>query len=603
MLLQRVRPVAFALAACLVLLAGTARAAVEDFHKLPGDMIWGVTIPNVSEFKSSFSESRFGEAWRSPENESLRNVYKQAYEQVNESLAEETGVELKALLGELNGFVSVFSTHLKSGISGEEMINEFDINLVAHVPAERREAVTAIVREMLSDIPEDAKRSVEDFRGTKIYNVSFTQITTEDDLPSGLDIEEFKEEVAINIQYAFTGDYLVFCEGPNQPAQKVLNAMLSEGADRMEKNDSFVGLEREAGGLDGLFVWLDAGRLMETLFSENAEAKEGLDKLGLMSLGGMVADIGMKDEGLSNIWLLDMPREKKGLIPILYAGSANRLQTAPFVPSNAITYSSFTLDLDAVWRIIRSMTAEDPNANAQLDTYLGMAQMYVGLNIETDIISHIKGEHAYFTLPTPTNAPSGDDQPGFMVEASPWVFLLALTDGQRTVSALDGMFNRMKGDPFQLPLKRSEQDGFGIWGADEEGYLAGGGTPMVGLMPKMLVFGSTMAVTREAMRRTTGNGGGASLASDPAFQRDANWAKSDNLRFFSFNSPQMYEQTVREMQEQLAILKDIEDFDIDLDEEDLPPAEWWLRYFGSSATSVTLSPEYLRLESLWRTAE
>ncbi|MDK2971246.1 MAG: hypothetical protein PWP23_1001 [Candidatus Sumerlaeota bacterium] len=592
---------------CSLLLAASGAWAQSLVESLPDDMLWCVSVRDASELRGKFSQSPLGAAWRSPEFDQARTALEEEWEKAAQSVEEDTGLVPGDVLKEIQGAAALFSTHLKYVKDGDRRGSEWDICLVAEVPKERQEKVQEMLRDLLDKVATEGERSAEEFRGIRIYRLDIEKITTEKDLPEEYADLDFEHELQIHVQYAFTDDHLVLCEGPNEPAKKVLNALLSAEAPRLGGVEGYRRLAAETQSTTAdVATWVNIPLLLDSWTSADpaGEAGKMLDHSGVRSLGGAMLVYEMSTSEMRTRAALEKGREHSGIVEMLYSGGLLRTESVRRVPADVYNLTAWTLDLGPIWKTIREMMrTSGSGSDVFLEAWLTSTKQNFEVDLEADLIDHIAGEHVFYRRPpsedaAATTTPMPGVPPEAMVPLSSNAALIGLTNGQQTVDALDKLLNKLTEPPFQFPIERQEQAGFGIWKVKEDAPYPNETRIAIGLTPTALVIGSSPLETREAMRRLAG-GDEKALSGDPGFQAMMKLAPTEDLRILSYQSPDAYEMAAKQLRMQAA-LASYYDAESIFSADAVPPASWWKRYFGPSIAWGQVTPTMLKGESVFQ---
>jgi hypothetical protein len=581
-------------------------AALENLDRLPPDTLWAVAVRDIKGLKEKANAGPLGAAWSHPEAAAFRAALEKLWSKTANDIAEEIGLQPSEIAKELQGFAVLYSTHVRRWTEGDYNKSEWDICLVAEIDPERQERVHEILRQALSEVAENAKRSAEDFRDTRIYRVEIEQITTDRDLPENLRGLEIAQEVRITIEYAFVGKYLVVAEGPKEPAKKAINALLSPEAPSLGANEHYRRLVQQTRASEGdVIAWADVPRLTRIFLEE--EGRQGpkpMEQLGLDGFQPALIMWGLTEDALIGRMAMGVGRERRGIVEMLYAGGTLRETSARRVPADVLEYVAWTLDLGPAWQRFRAMMrAIEPASDAMLDTWVGMARMNMAVDLEADFIERIEGEHFYYTRSIPAEqraTPTPIPGMGFYtppVPTSTNTTVLGLSNGQRVVEALEGLFHKLTGEPFQIPIEKREQDGYALWGFKEDAPVMDAMRMFIGLTPAALVMSSGAVDARDAIRRLGGEAGGATLADDPIYQGLRARVSSENLRVLAYTSPDALASLGGDSDEELLSTLFLRGL-LDIEPQDLPPASWWKRTLRGKISAYALHADHIYGEEI-----
>ncbi len=587
--------------ACALSLAATVATAQEShFESLPEDVLIGIAIEDVSALRENWEGSRFADAWKSEEFTAIRETIEGWWEDGLEELYTEEEyteeqrelISPERLLETFDGFAALYTSHIGSSVSGDRPVSEYNVCFVAELPEEKREDARETLFFLLRDIPAGADKRLEKFRGADIHIISYTEEVPSDNPPDGLEGMGLVGEVTTEYQYAFFGDWFVFAEGPREPAKKAIDALSNPEAKRLGDVPVLRSLKEQTGGLGDVNFWLDTERLLETAVESSAdeEAKAALDASGIGGIGPLLATASLTDEGIRQRGAVRMPRERKGFVEMLYAGAPNTISLASRVPADATDFSSWTLDLGPFWKALRkTIVAMNPQADGMISFGLMTAKANMGVDVEGDILPRIAGEHAYYTRPVPggASAPGPDGE----LPVRDFGFLFSTTGGDETAVMFNGLMEKMQQEPISQPLESSTVRNTTVWTIPEDGpAFPGAKPPAWGFTPSFILFAPGMREMQDMMRAIDGED--ATLAANPAFRRAIDGVSRENLRFLGWTSPEYYISLADQMRWEFDGMSQYDE-EFELSSEDIPPPEWWKRYFGHALATLHLSPGYL----------
>lgn len=567
--------------------------------RMPADTWILLAVDDLAQLRDAWAASPYRDAWKSPELNTVREIAEKTWKDLVKEGTQETGVSPQEVLSLLNGYVAVFSTMNEFRPEGDYSMREWDTCLVAEIAKKDHKEIRRILDLLLKNIPEDAKKRVEEFKGQKVYIIEYYQQKETEDAPGGLEGLQLLEEIPIHIEYVLTDDYFILCEGRNQPLRPVLAGLLGDNGRSIQSVGRYKDLRRHVGNREGFTAYFNPDRLFEQQV-RNPEIKSFLDRaqeFGLRKVGPALLTWGIAEEGLFTSAAIAVPEEHRGLLAMLYAGETNPVASAKHVPRNIHSYVSITADLKEIWAGARALARiVNPQVDSVLSAYLLSSVSNFNVDLEADILNNITGEHAYYSRELPPEVKAeltslGDSAPALQSE----VYLLRTANGEKLVQALDQFFNRLTGEPYQIPLEHFTQRGFNIWTMRQ---MPGQETALrfsIALTPSHLILANSLIEAQEAVRRVTGDTTN-SLANDKSFQATLADGKREGLRMFSYTSPEAIASISAELRQVIALglLEDLE-----LKPEDVPPPQWWERTFGSVRQSARLLPDTILLDSQW----
>jgi len=589
------------LAAAILAVASAAPVLAQEhpIEKLPGDMIYCVAVRDAGELRERWKASRFGDAWESPEFAKMRGYVEGEWKEFAADFEEKSHVSPEALFSHLDGFAAFFTTHAATRTVGDEVLSEYDICFVAEVPEAKREEVQQTIDKLLSDVPSTATKSLEEVAGTTIHVVKYVEETPVQGSPSDPNAPVLNDQTTTTIQYAFAGDMLVLAEGPNEPAKKIVSSLSTDTVPRLGANAAFRKLAERNKGLGSATAWINVPRILEVGRSgvDGEEATKYFAALGIDELGPALVTADLDDQGVLSRAAAIMPANRRGIVAMLYAGEPNPVQSAARVPADARGYYSWTLDLETLWshlsQLIKTM---NPQADGMVTMGMMTVQANYGINLQTDVIAKISGEHAFYQRPDPA-APSTAVDGSPTIAAPTTGLLLGLRGGAETAAGLNAIFEKLGKPPADgsmatgMSFDNENVDGTTVWSLPADMVPPGEQSPAWAFTPAFAAIGSGKAELRQVLRQAAGQDA-ASLAAQPDFRAALEGAPKENLRLFAYTSPDSYATMVDTLRVMLANMG-MMDSTITIAPEDVPPLEWWKRHFGATVSAVSLDSEML----------
>ncbi len=590
----------------LILIAGRAAHADAEnlFNNLPKDTIYCVSVKNMSELRKSWDSSRYAEAWNSEEFAKFRDLIQNEWKEWSGTFEEKTHVKPDELFDKIDGFAAVLSTHLAYKSSGAFAQSEYDVCFLAEVNADKQEELKDSLDKLLVAVPDDAEKSIEEYKGQKIHHIKYTKVLTADGLPMDVQGLDLSQEVTTEIAYAFTDNYFLIAEGPNNPVKKLMNSLMDEDAARISSNPSLKSLTQETGGLGDMTAWVNLPALFE-VWGTVEDEKEGYttaEKMGLTTMGPVLTSVNLNNKGLFIQGAAEMPRERKGLISMMYAGQKNSVKAAENVPVDAYSFYSWTMDLPVLWTELQTLVNSiQPQAGGMINMWLESTKAQYGIDLENDLIANVQGEHAAYTRQMVNTAPASDEN-GPAIPRPSKAFFLHLNNGTQTVTALEGVFEKLKGEPFQMPLESSAQKGVNIWTLSDAAGIPADQIPAWSVTNNYILMSNNMQEMQQMVRQVTGEGGNT-LDSNPDFKKAVASSSSDDLRLFNFNSREAYKDVVDQIRYMLQMMAEFDEEEMKISADDVPPMTWWTRYFGTSHNAIYLKPSAAVFTYVWNSAE
>jgi len=171
----------------------------------------------------------------------------------------------------------------------------------------------------------------------------------------------------------------------------------------------FVSALKNIGGDPSIVLYADFDKLW-TLVDQGVEmandpkAKEMWpkvrDALGLTNLHRLIATSGFDGADWSSQAFLEIPSPRKGIFATL-EGQAFTDEQLKKIPADAAMAFGHSLDLAALIDAARTVAGEiDPEGAANVDKVLGLASMYIGRNLQTEVLAPLGSHWLGYTSPS-----------------------------------------------------------------------------------------------------------------------------------------------------------------------------------------------------------
>jgi hypothetical protein len=574
------------------LMTSTPAQAADLLEKLPEQTIAVFTIKNLTELKTKFEASRYNEAWNSPELEKIRTTVGTQWQEFSGMAEEETGIAPAQLMSHFKGYLSAFAL----GSSFDEQGNLVgSYGIMAEIPAEAQDAVRADMDKLLAKAPTDATKEMETFRGVDIYRIKFTR---EIGVPDPASDTGAPLTRPFDIQYAFTDGHFLLVEGANDPLKSILTSMDDDATTTLGRAAGVQSVLAEVGGTGDTNLVVNFPHILNLvgMQPDAAEAVDVMNKLGLSEVGPAALAVSLTDYGMVEDFAMGIPTERKGLLAMLSAGDQLQLTTPAMAPADTSVFLAWTLDLQQLWDASVAMALEfSPEAKSYIDYGFLTAQSNFELDIQNDIIARVKGEHAFWMRPLPEEAPAATEEDAFDPgPVNPQVVFIGLSEGQQTADALNRLFRKLVTEEYGLPLVETDVRGTTVWTPAED---IAGEVPeeaAMGFSPRAILITSSMLDMQDTLRRLGGESGAPSISSDADFQRISAEFPKEWMRMYGFSGTGIYRDLDQQLDGLFLAFQMMAEGPLPIAREDIPNAEWFLKYFGPSAQGVYIKPDMIR---------
>ena len=526
----------------------------------PSDAVFVSWVENASFTKSKWEGSRMSEIWNAPEMGKMRTFFDRKYNEMEKEFEAEMEFPLKDLIALVSGeaVVSVGSFVKPTEENGLSEPEPGSLILAMNLKDSDRGTVDKLLEKGKADLPPDTKSRSYDVNGVTVYSLEFVdeeEVYGEWD-PSMGDSEPpmIKKQTPVTLQYAFPTGNFVFAYGNTEPIKGYLANLSGAGTNAVGNTDKFSRSMAEAGGqsLD-LNFYFDYTQFVDGSMASAEEVEEmtkTIRALGLSDSGPLMVNAGIDKTSSSFTMVNLVPAQKAGIFSLIYGMPANSLSTFAQVPGEATQAATWTLSGSALMRDVKAMLLSiSPEAYGGLNMGLAFANQSAGVNVETDIINNIEGEHLYYRLPLTSDdfasISNGSGVPAQLLLASKSVTRIGFANGPAMVATLDGVMERSMSNPEQpLPIDKTEIQGFANYRAKPEAGMPPGVTPSVTLTPSGLMVAFDDAILQDAVRRVAGKGTN-SFAEQPAVASAIAGVDKSDLKIFSFVTEEANIETIR----------------------------------------------------------
>ncbi|NQU44736.1 hypothetical protein HQ520_15715, partial [bacterium] len=328
-----------------------------------------------------------------------------------------------------------------------------------------------IEKTYLNDLPRDAQRSTEDFRGVRIYTTVFWRE------PEGFDRSLLPPDADAHLgmtqyyyEYAFVDDLCVFLEGQRAFMKKIISNYLGakssgSGQSGLAGTSNFrraLGLVAET---PDVLAYANVQRWVEKQ-KERPDLEAGLADNAVLKMEEILsAVLGLRfaPDGLrSEIGVFTMP-SPQGLAGVLAQESRGGFRSERRAPADSVSFSALLLDLQKVYRLLIAAVG-DPGASGEpsgVERFFQDLATKTGVDVERELVTALGNEVAWYTYPA-GNGGGQDDLAN--------VFLLGLKQeagfAEKLARTIDGL-REITGLPFQV-LSDSFQ-GFEVYRVESTG--------------------------------------------------------------------------------------------------------------------------------------
>lgn len=594
-------------AAVAALLILPATLPADPAQRLPENTWAAVMVKDASQLREKWAATPLGQAYNGPEMEKFRTYLNGKIAKAMTQMEEEGFPRADEILASVKGEVTFFVAD--PTLDSNQELNSTS-GMIMAVSEENKEAVQKHIDKFLGKLPADARKGSYEAEG---FTVSTIQMIAKDAdaEPTPAEGEAAADDAGIetgdelNIAYAMADGWFVLTEGKGDPIKGILASLKGGETATLSKSPAYQAFAAEHGSIGDFAMYFNYAPLVE-LAAQDESAAEGLaifERTGLKDAGPMMISYMFEGKRSESTFTLMLPETNRmGLVALLSESAPVTTGAAGSVPASATSFFSWSLSGQVLFRELKAaLMATAPPAYAMMNMSLEGIKTEQGLDIETDILNNISGQHLFYELPKPANKAAIPSEM-MMPEQNPFVLKIALENGQGTVDALSKFLAKAMEDPEGgFPFERSEVAGFGVYQMKDQGMgMEDAPRPSFALTPKGLLLSFEMEGMQDALRFISGEGKG-SIAETELYQSLAKLVPSENLRMVAFNSEKGLIEDYKallEMARQTELKLDEEEADEPLIADVLPSAEALEGKIGNTIGAVQLKPRSLQGRSV-----
>lgn len=529
-------------------MAGPVRGS-DDFsfaRCAPEETLLFCEVDNILDLREAWGKTPYARLWNAPQ---FAPFWKPARARLKELVGDFEGerqVRLEELKRLFPGRFCIYMSDLRYDLgSGQAQVvyKEINTGLIARFAPGAQDRVRELVEEnVLGQLPGNAERSVDEFRGVRIYTSVFVQNQTggaarEDDgerrREGPVDPERHTTDSGVSVppmgtaeyhyEYAFVDDVLFLLEGQRAFMRKTLTNYFAAKEGRVAETSmagsaNYARIARELGDRPGIRVYSNVQRHLQQIAADPSIGRMAANRaLGLGELRAAAVNLHLGQEAAVVRFALTSVPRPAGVASLMIREARNDFATIGLAPKDAWTWSSSAFDIAQVYALLRDTIQEaSPQGWKAIAQTMAGVEQQSGAKLEDDILAALGGAIANYGRP-PAGALAGLSQPGMGDPSQPrqvWFVATRRSEGlgpklakflEITLSMLGrGTQVRAKAEQFQAyTIYRFAAQGMpGAQGAGGERSLF-----CYAVTPSHIVLSSDAAELREVLRRASGAGG------------------------------------------------------------------------------------------------
>ncbi len=528
-----------------------AAEAVPNARRLPKSVLAHVSIPNVTDLKTKFGASQFGELAADPSVKEVRAQVEAKIAEITDGFLDQLGMKLETLATLPRGEFSV-SVLTTKGRPNAVLMLEF---------GEGKEAVAKLL-EKATEALEGAEmaRTEDEYEGTDLVLFGKKKSDDDKDAPQRQPAGFFDA-----VCWATKDTSLIVATSPDT-IKAVLRNWDGEESNTLAENETFASILERCADKDGTpeVTWFvdPIGLVRIAAARAGGQAAMGLVGIPLVNLDqlrGMGGTIEMGGEEFDSVGrtLVVMDQPAKGAMRLFQFPATN--QAPPkWVGRNVISYYTINWDVETAYSAVESLYATLAGLTgakqkfSELIDELAKNPESGNIHLKKDIVDQLSGKiHVVGAKAT---------------EANPSRALIALE--LKDPAAFEKAFAKITGHPGFPNDARREFQGTALYEIKSEQV-----TVSFAIVRQHLMFTTDVTLLEQVIR-----GGEEALAEAPEFLRVSKKFPTET----SSTSFTRYDEQLAAMWGQLRSNEQISEFGVDLTK--LPPFETVRKYFTAGGS-------------------
>ncbi|MBN1868126.1 DUF3352 domain-containing protein [Candidatus Sumerlaeota bacterium] len=392
---------------------------------VPGQTLVFVHAKNLSDLRESWRETPLYTMWTEPKFEAFFRPAKDRLRGFETNAEEGSGLSVAGLEELFPGEVAFFLSDLIYTVRQSEILYiETNWGFMGRFSGDADKVKDLVENHVLKDVPSDARRSVEPFRGVPIYTTVFVQKIERPipepgapgDADEGLALPDASvlEGPEYHYEYAILDDLCIVLEGQRAYMKTVLTNLF-DARESGRSGASLAATENYRRALGTLgdepdaMCYVNIERLLEQVQTHPVYSTlSRMPSLRLEELKSGAVGLRLPDEGIAFDLALCSAPSPQGVARFLVNDRVNSFRTRNMVPSDAIAYSCSLVDFAGLYSLLRTaLTESNAQYGVQLDAVTAMIAQRTQVDV-VDLIGRLRGEMATFSRPAGGSLLGGD---------------------------------------------------------------------------------------------------------------------------------------------------------------------------------------------------
>lgn len=593
-MLRRITAPAIVLAV-LMTIPATIPASTDFTKIIPENALMAAWSNDFPTLKEGANASPYGKLWNDPACDKLRSLVDERIKKLEAESEDKEIATLSEITNILKGGVAFYLSQDGEKFESDNMA----FTCIVEVDDEGRAWLQEKLKSFGSNLKDPQKDSYET-GGTTVYRVKGIPANTD---PNATDEHGApivpKQEVQ---QYAFVDQHFVFSDADgDDPIKQAVNALKDNNTvtSLSTREDLRLFATRTDAAPAQFNAFVNSGTLIRGAVEGDPDADPTLKALlpttGLYDIQSMLVAITMNNKSFDMDMAINTPTEKTGIVKALLAGGATPLNTVRYVPADATSFTSFSLDAGAVYdATMKIAEAVNPEMTALASMMILGQQSQLEVDFINGILRNISGEHLMFSRELDPEIKKQLPEEIRPLQSSQAVYL-GLKNGEETVANLKTLIANLQKNPDTAQaIETAEVDGVTVVSIKGLGAEDDPMKPAIAFNKDAIVLCNNGVQLQDSIRSLNGK-----LSAPMQDQEACKAALSalDKTRLYSFTySPKASIRSgLRQVQEMAAqgYFNELEGFDPEM----IPSPEAAEKYLGDSFSSIHVDDKMIHVNA------
>lgn len=408
------------------------------------------------------------------------------------------------VVGTFSGSMAIYSTLYRLYVENGVEIVEWDVIFSAEYEEDNRDDVDAFLKDALKRVPDVASRRLVDYHGHEVYQIRY-YLEEQRNLPGdhipGIDL---LQEFEVIVEYAFVDGVFLLAEGRGEPLRRAIGALVGNNPSLfLTQTQAYRRAKAPLGTTRGNYhLYYDMAHQIRE--KENLPSHRGtlkfFETLGLANAGPVLANLTIDEENARLDLSVAAPRPSRGIFQLLSTFPENRLESLRYVPADAKTFGTLTIDVKGAYEYFLSVYRQiAPGVALAIDVSLKSIESQFKFKVVDDLFANVVGET--ITYMRESTAHVGTNRR----EVSTGWYLPFNGDMEAVGHFNQAIRELAEGDIRLLDAQGTDVDGVTLWEIQTPTARQQGSPPVTfAVTTGGIIAGDDGAEARELLRRITG---------------------------------------------------------------------------------------------------